>query len=110
MTTRAGKTIKQIASQELQVEKVRIEEWKKNVIQDVLRKLQAMKLTQGKAMEVQKRGVQMELEKVREELQQVKSRSVMLEKEIKSLKTQKQTPKQRADQNTPVIEKSTRTI
>lgn len=56
MTIRAGKTaeaaIKQIASQELQVEKVRIEEWKKNVMQDVLRELQAMKQTQGEGMEV----------------------------------------------------------
>ena len=77
-TTRAGgKTakaaIKQIVSQELQAEKVRIEEWKQNVMQDVMRELQAMKQTQGEAMEAQRLGFQMELEKVREELQQVKS-------------------------------------
>ncbi len=40
VTTRAGRTaeaaIKQIASQELQVEKVRIKEWKKKVMEDVL--------------------------------------------------------------------------
>lgn len=77
MTVWTGKTaeatIKQIASQELQVEKVRIEKWKKNVMQDVLRELQAMKQTQG---EVQRRGVYIELEKMREELQQVKSHNL----------------------------------
>ena len=94
VTTRAGKiaeaAIKQIASQELQVEEVRIEEWKQNVMQDVVRELQAMKQTQEEAMEVQRRGFQMELEKVRGELQRVESRSMMLENEMKSLKTQKQ--------------------
>lgn len=78
----------------------------RNVTEDVLRELQVMKQTQEEAREVQRRGIQIELEKVREEVQQVKSRSVMLEEETKSLKTQKQTPKQRSDQNTPVIEKA----
>lgn len=56
VTTRAGRTaettIKQIASQELQAEKVRIEEWKKNVMEDVIRELQIMKQMEEEAMEV----------------------------------------------------------
>lgn len=58
MTTKAGRTaeaaIKQKASQELQVEKVRIKEWKRNVMEDVLRELQVMKQTQEEAMVVQR--------------------------------------------------------
>ena len=108
VTTRAGKTaeaaIKQIAFQELQVEKVRIEEWKQNVMQDVVRELQAMKQTQEEAMEVQRRGFQMELEKLREELQRVESQSMMLENKMKFLKTQKQAPAQRLAQNPLVVE------
>lgn len=110
-TTRAGgKTaeaaLKQIASQELQAEKARIEEWKQNVMQDVMRELQAMKQTQGEAMEAQRQSFQMELEEVRDELQQVESRSMMLEDKIESLKTQKQAPQQRPAQNTPASEKT----
>ncbi len=112
VTIRAGRTaeaaIKQIASQELQVEKVRIKEWKKNVREDVLRELQIMKQTQEEAMEVQRQGIQVELENVREELQHVKTESVMLNEEIKLLKAQKETPKQRSEQVTPVIEKASR--
>lgn len=110
VTTRAGRTakaaIKQIASQELQVEKVRIKEWKKNVIEDFLRELQVMKQTQEEAIEVQRQGIQVELEKVREELQQVMSESVMLKEEIKLLRAQNEMPKQRSEQVTTVIEKS----
>lgn len=109
-TRAGGKTaeaaIKQIASQELQAEKVRIEEWKQNVMQDVMRELQAMKQTKGEAMEAQRQSFQMELKKVREELQQVESRSMMLEDEIRSLKSQKQAPQQRPAQNTPASEKT----
>ena len=104
-TTRAGKSaeaaIKQIAAQELQVEKGRMQEWKQVVMQEVARELQAIRQAHEEAIEAQRHSFQMELERVREKLQQVESRSMTLENEINSLKAQKQTPDQRPFQNVP---------
>ena len=68
VTTRAGKSaeavIKQVASQELQGENEKMQEWKENVMQDVVRELQVIKQVQEEAMEVQRQSFQVELEKV----------------------------------------------
>lgn len=47
----AEATIKQIAIQELQAEKLRIQEWKRNVMAEVAHELQAIKATQVEAIE-----------------------------------------------------------
>ena len=90
--TRAGKTAeaagKQLAAQELQVEKARMEEWKQKVMLEVAHELQGSRQTQEVAMEAQRRSLQLELERVKEKLEMVESRSVALEEEIWSLKSQ----------------------
>lgn len=47
----AEATIKQIAIQELQAEKLRMQEWKRNVMVEVAHELQAIKATQVEAIE-----------------------------------------------------------
>ena len=110
--TRAGKTaeaaVKEIATQELQMEKAQMEEWKQKVMQEVAHELQGMRQAQEEAMEAQRRCFQLELEKVKEELELVESRSSALEKEIKSLRAQKMAQEQRPTQNSPAV-KSTAT-
>lgn len=70
ITTRAGKSaeaaIKQLATQELQAEKGRMQEWKENVMQEVVREVQVIKQTQDEAIEAQRLSFQMDLERVRE--------------------------------------------
>ena len=91
VTTRAGKSaeaaIKKFTTQELQVEKDKMQEWKKNVMQEVGRKLQVIKQKQEEAMEAQRQSFQMELERVKGKLELWKSKSKMLEDEIRLLKT-----------------------
>ena len=105
VTTRAGKTVeaaaKQMATQELQMEKARMEEWKENVIREVAHELRGMRQAQEEAMEAQRRTFQVELEKVTEELERVKLRSTALEKEIKTSKAQKSAQKQNYAQKNP---------
>ena len=50
-TKNAEATIKQIAAQELQAEKVRMQEWKQNVMVEVAHELQVMKAAQAEEME-----------------------------------------------------------
>lgn len=104
VTTRAGKSaelaIKQIATQELQAEKGKMQVWKQMIMEEVARELQAIRQAQEEAIEAQRHGFQMELERVREKLQQVESQSTTLKSEIESLKTQKQTSDQRPTQDT----------
>ncbi len=114
-TTRAGKlaeaAIKHIATQKLQTEKERMQEWKQVVMQEVARELHAIRQVHEEAIGEQRYGFQMELGKVREcfqmelekgreELHQVESHSTMLEYEINTLKGQKQTPEPRLTQHT----------
>lgn len=110
MATRASKTaeatLKQMAALELQVEKDRMEEWKENVMQEVAREVQVIKLALEKTWDAQKRGLNLELDTVREKIQQVESKTRELEEEIKSSKAQKQTAKQGPAQNTTVAEKA----
>lgn len=60
IATRASKNaeaaIKQIATRELQVKKEKMQEWKKNVLQEVAQKLQAIKLAQEKVTEAQRQS------------------------------------------------------
>ena len=87
VTTWVGKSakavIKQLASQELQGKKEKMEEWKANVIQKVARKLQVMRQIHGEAIEAQKQSFQVELERF-EKMWDTKSK--LLEDEIKRLK------------------------
>lgn len=90
VTTRAGNrksakaVIKQVASQELQREKEKMQEWKENVMQDVARELQLIRQVQEEAMEAQRLSFQVELERVGK-VWEIKSK--LLENEIRLLKT-----------------------
>lgn len=98
ITTRAGKSAeaaKQLATQELQAEKGRLQEWKENVMQEVASELQVIKQTQEEAMEAQRLSFQMELELVRGKLELVESKTKLLEDEIRLLKSPGQHPAQR---------------
>ena len=68
ITTRAGKSaeavIKQLASQELQGEKEKMEGWKAIVMQEVARELQDIRRAQEEAIEAQRQGFQTELERL----------------------------------------------
>lgn len=102
-TARASKSaeaaIKQIASQELQAEKARMQVWKQMVMSEVG---QVMKTAQMEAMEAQRQSFQGELERVREKLAQVEMESRTLENKIKSLEN----PGQPSAQNTPQAKKN----
>lgn len=93
VTTRAGKlakaAVKHMASQELQMEKARMEEWKRTVMLEVAHELQGNRKAQEEAMEVQRQGFQFELERVRGELELFALRATALEKEIEFTSTQK---------------------
>ena len=71
--------IKQLASEELQREKDKMQEWKKNVIQEVGCKLQIIKQMYEGSIEVQKRNFQVELENKRGKVEK-------LEAEVQALK------------------------
>ena len=105
VTTRTGKTVeaaaKQMATQELQMEKARMEEWKRKVMEEVAHELRGMGQAQREAMEAQRQMFQVELgkvtgelEKVTGELEKVKLRSTALEKEREFSRAQKSAQKQ----------------
>lgn len=71
----AEATIKHIASEELQMERSRMEEWKRKVMAEMGREPQIIKTGHEEAMEVQRRGFQSSLEFVKEKLELVESRS-----------------------------------
>ena len=92
-TTRAGKTaeaaVKQLANQELQIEKARMEGWKQMVMTEVALELQGIKQAYEEAMTIQRQTLQLELEKMKQkleivegEVQLLKSRKSTLEKEL----------------------------
>ena len=53
--------MKQIASQELQADKLRMQEWKQKVMSEVVHELHVMKAAQTEAMEAQRQSFQMQL-------------------------------------------------
>ena len=83
VTARAGKStqaaIKQFATQELQAEKGKMQEWKENVMQEVARELHGIRQMHEGAMEAQRQIFQLELERVGGKVEQ-------LESEVKALK------------------------
>lgn len=93
VTIRAGKgaeaVIKQIATQEIQAEKEKMQRWKQIVIQEVSHQLQIIRQIQEGAIQSPRQSLNVELEKMRKKLPQVESRLVTLKKEIIWLKTQK---------------------
>ena len=90
-TTRAGKAaeavIMQLASQELQGEKEKMEGWKAIVMQEVARKLQGIRRAQEEAIEVQRQSFQAELERLEKTWDK---KSKLLKDEIKLLKISNQ--------------------
>ena len=105
-TARLGKTaaetaIRQIATQERQVEKEKMKAWKQMVMQEVAQELQTIRQTHEEAMETQRQNFQMELEGVNERLLQVEARARTFENERKASKAQEHTSSQRRTQNTP---------
>lgn len=108
VVTRASKNaeaaIKQIATQELQAEKGRMQEWKQYVMQEVAQELQAIRSAQDEVIEAQRQSFQTELERIREKLQQVELRSKTLEDEIKTLKAKEKAPEYSPAPRTPVVE------
>ena len=87
-TTRAGKSaeaaIKQIAAQELQVEKGRMQEWKQVVMQEVARELQAIRQANEEAIEAQRHSFG-----ARKSKRKTTTGRISIESEINSLKAQK---------------------
>ena len=105
-TKNAEATIKQIATQQLQAEKARMQEWKKNVMVEVAHELQVMKAAQAEEMEAQRQSFQRELDMVKEKLVLSEAKTDTLEKEIKLLKSQKPAQGRRSAQTTPAANTS----
>ena len=95
-TTRTDKTaeatLKQIATQEFQAEKGKMEIWKQMIMQEVGHELQAIRQVHEEAMDAQRHSFNVEIEMVKERLQQEEKQSALFTNEIKILKTQKQAP------------------
>ena len=103
VTTRAGKTaeaaVNQLATQELQIEKARMEGWKQKVMMEVALELQGIKQAHEEAIGIQRQSFQLKLERVKEKLEMVESQSVGLEEEVRSLKSPKPTHEQEPTQS-----------
>lgn len=102
----AEATIKQIATQELQAEKGRMQEWKRYVMQEVAQELQAIRPAQDEVIEAQRQSFQTELERIREKPQHVELRSKTLEDEIKTLKAKEKAPEYSPAPSTQVVEET----
>lgn len=83
-----------------------MQEWKQNVMLEVIRKLQVIKQAHKEVMEAQRESFQVELERIKKKLQMGETQSVGLENEIKTLKAQKQMLEKRSAQTTPIAGKS----
>lgn len=105
-TTRAGKTteatLKQIATQEFQIKKEKIQIWKQMIMQEVVLELQAIK----ESGEAQKECFRVKIEVVREQLQQMEVKSAELEKELGLFEAKEQTWSQHLGKNVPEIKKN----
>lgn len=102
----AEATLKQIATQEFQAEKGKMQVWKQMIMQKVAHELQTIKQTHKESMEAQRECFQVEMEGVREKLQQMELKSARLEKEIGLLKTKEQTLGQHLSNSTPAIKEN----
>lgn len=78
-TKPAKATMKQIVTQELQVEKSQMREWKQNVILEVTSELQVIKHSQKEMIKARREGFQIELEQIREKLPMVETQLIRLE-------------------------------
>ena len=100
--TRATKTaeaaLKQIASQELQAEKGKMQVWKQLIMKEVAHELQTVK----ESAEAQKA----EVEVLKGQLQEMEVKSARLEKEISLLKAKEQKPGQHLGKGTPAMGKN----
>ena len=100
-TTKAAEaTLKQIATQEFQAEKGKMEIWRQMIMQEVGQELQAIRQVHEESMEAQRHSFKKEIEMVKERLRQ---QSALFANEIKTLKTQKQAPAQQPSQHTPTV-------
>jgi len=104
--TRNGKTaettLEQIASQEFQAEKGKMQIWKRMIMQEVKHELQIVK----ESAEAQKEFFQVEIEVVREQLQEMEAKSMRLEKEISSFKAKEQELGQPPDMDIPAAKRN----
>lgn len=57
-------TMKQITTEECQVEKGKVKEWKENIMQEVARELHVIRQMHEEAMEGQRQSLQLELERM----------------------------------------------
>lgn len=109
-TTRAGKTaeatLKQIATQEFQAEKGKMQIWKQVIMQEVAHELQAIRKTHEESLEAQRECFRVEMEGVTEKLEQMDVRSARLEREIGLLKAKEQTLGQHLGRDAPAIKKT----
>jgi len=82
----AEATLKEIATQEFQVEKGKMEIWKPVILQEVGHQLQTIK----ESAEAQKECFRVEMEELREQLQEMEMKSARLEKELSLFKAKEQ--------------------
>ena len=98
-TTRSSKiaeaTLKQIASQEFQAEKGKMQNWKQMIMQEVAQELQSVK----KSAEAQK----VEMEKLKMQLQDMEVKSDALERELGFLKAKEEEPGRQPGKHAPGV-------
>ena len=106
----AEATLKQIATQEFQAEKGKMEIWKQVIMQEVGHEIQAIKQIHDDAIEAQKQEMEAqrhsfstEIEMLKERLQQEEKQSASFANEIKILKTQAQVQQPSQDTSTVKI-------
>ena len=91
----AEATLKQIATQEFQAEKGKMQIWKQMIMQEVAQELQT-----------QKDCFRLEMEVVKEQLQEMEEKAARLEKEIDLFKAKEEKAGQHRDKDTPAIKKN----
>lgn len=109
-TTRADRTaeaiLKQIATQEFQAKKGKMQIWKQVIMQKVAHELQTIRKTHKKSLEAQRECFRMEMEGVTEKLEQIEGKSARLEIEIGFLKVKEQILSQQLGRDAPAIKKN----
>ena len=89
-------TLKQIANQEFQAEKGKMEIWKQVIMQEVGHQLQTMK----ESAEAQKECFRVEMEELREQLHEMEIKSLRLEKELSLFKAKEEKLGEQLDKST----------
>ena len=98
----AEATLKQIATQEFQAEKGKMQIWKQMIMQEVAHELQTIK----ESADAQRECFLVEMEIVREQLQEMELKSARLEKEIGLFKAKEQKLGQHLSKDTPAMKEN----